>query len=149
MTVICFFCTSRKRSAKSAKDDKHADPEEVDPGTLIAADDGEGGVAGLLQDNNNAATKTKGKKGKKKGKKKKMTKSEKDLVCSWNLCWLCECLLLLISVLLIVMPNACSVFAVISIYAPISTPVGCFWEAFFFILLSTVTHSFWVFSFFL
>lgn len=88
-----FFCTSRKRSAKSAKDDKHADPEEVDPGTLIAADDGEGGVAGLLQDNNNAATKTKGKKGKKKGKKKKMTKSEKDLVCSWHLCWLCECLL--------------------------------------------------------
>ena len=70
---------SRKKSAKTAKDDKHAEAEDVDPGTLVAANDAEGGVAGLLQDNNNA-TKTKGKKGKKKGKKKKMTKSEKDLV---------------------------------------------------------------------
>ena len=69
----------RKTSAKTAKDDKHADADEVDPGTLVAADDVEGGVAGLLQENNNAK-KTKGKKGKKKGKKKKMTKSEKDLV---------------------------------------------------------------------
>ena len=75
--IVLFF---RKKSVKSAKDDKHADADEVDPGTLVAADDVEGGVAGLLQDNNNSAKKTKGKKGKKKGKKKKMTKSEKDLV---------------------------------------------------------------------
>jgi hypothetical protein len=74
----CFFC-SRKKSAKSSKEDKHATAETPEPGTLIAADGTDAGISGLLQENNNADVKGKKKK-KGKGKKKKMTKSEKDVV---------------------------------------------------------------------
>ena len=74
-----YFACFRKKSAKSSKEDKHATAETPEPGTLVGADGTDGGIPGLLQENNNADTKGKKKK-KGKGKKKKMTKSEKEVV---------------------------------------------------------------------
>lgn len=68
----------KKKSAKSSKEDKHANAETPEPGTLVAADGTDGGISGLLNENNNADGKGKKKK-KGKGKKKKMTKSEKEV----------------------------------------------------------------------
>ncbi|WAR12424.1 hypothetical protein MAR_026604 [Mya arenaria] len=68
----------KKKSAKSLKEDKHANSPSPDPGTLVAADGTDGGISGLL---NAESPDPKGKKKRKgKGKKKKLTKSEKDLM---------------------------------------------------------------------
>jgi len=74
----------RKKSAKSSKEDKHATSDTPEPGTLVAAEGTDGGIQGLLSENS-IASDGKGKKKKKgKGKKRKMSKSEKDLVCNFN-----------------------------------------------------------------